>query len=339
MSVQVITPAEAAEFKAKRVSLVESFSDRYGLEANRMMATLRATVIRPDKNGNEASNEQIASFLVVANQHDLNPFTKEIHAFLGKGGAIVCVVGLDGWAKKVNQHPQFDGMDFEQDDEKCTCRMYRKDRTHPVVVTEYHKECVRATEPWASHPKRMLRHKALIQCARIAFSFAGIYDPDEAEAIIANEEIDVTPQRLPDEDGIETGINNAQGRKLVSPVKLRKVVEGLLKAVADKNGKELWAIVNENEMTKDVDSARYIWSKLRSYEARSIHDLMSQTRQYRDGLDIGAWAIELLNRSDTADGLLANYRAIEDAYAENDLTVPEDLQTVFQDRKQALAVP
>jgi len=29
----------------------------------------------------------------------------------------------------------------------------------------------------------MLRHKAMIQCARLAFGFAGIYDQDEAERI------------------------------------------------------------------------------------------------------------------------------------------------------------
>jgi hypothetical protein len=32
-------------------------------------------------------------------------------------------------------------------------------------------------------PKRMLRHKALIQAARIAFGFSGIYDEDEATRI------------------------------------------------------------------------------------------------------------------------------------------------------------
>jgi hypothetical protein len=46
--------------------------------------------------------------------------------------------------------------------------------------------------PWATHPKRMLRHKAMIQCARIAFSFAGIYDQDEAERIIEATVVDVT---------------------------------------------------------------------------------------------------------------------------------------------------
>jgi len=45
-------------------------------------------------------------------------------------------------------------------------------------------ECRRGTGPWQSHPKRMLRHKAMIQCARLAFGYGGIYDQDEAERIV-----------------------------------------------------------------------------------------------------------------------------------------------------------
>jgi hypothetical protein len=74
-------------------------------------------------------------------------------------------------------------MDFEQDEESCTCIIYRKDRSHPIKVTEWMDECKRNTEPWKVSPKRMLRHKALIQCARLAFGYTGIYEPDEAEKI------------------------------------------------------------------------------------------------------------------------------------------------------------
>jgi hypothetical protein len=36
---------------------------------------------------------------------------------------------------------------------------------------------------WLSHPRRMLRHKALVQCARVAFGLAGLHDPDEARRV------------------------------------------------------------------------------------------------------------------------------------------------------------
>jgi hypothetical protein len=42
---------------------------------------------------------------------------------------------------------------------------------------------------------RMLRHKALIQCARYAFGFAGIYDEDEGAKIA--EMRDITPTERP----------------------------------------------------------------------------------------------------------------------------------------------
>ena len=51
--------------------------------------------------------------------------------------------------------------------------------------------------PWKTHPKRMLRHKAMIQCARLAFGFTGIYDQDEADRIVETqrEQVNVTPKQ------------------------------------------------------------------------------------------------------------------------------------------------
>ena len=146
--------------------------------ADELIQTLKATAFK-----GQVTDSQMAALLIVATQYGLSPWTKEIYAFPDKGG-IVPVVGVDGWSRIINQHPQFDGMDFEQDDEGCTCVIYRKDRNHPVRVTEYMSECKRGTAPWMSHPKRMLRHKAMIQCARLAFGYGGIYDQDEAERII-----------------------------------------------------------------------------------------------------------------------------------------------------------
>jgi phage recombination protein Bet len=163
-------------------SLLARVAERYGVDATKMLDTLKNTAFKVKEAGGGVSNEQMMALLIVADQFRLNPFTKEIYAFPDKGG-IVPVVGVDGWSRIINEHPQFDGMEFTSDDASCTCTMYRKDRTHPIVVTEFLAECKRGTQPWQSHPKRMLRHKAMIQCARLAFGFAGIYDPDEAERV------------------------------------------------------------------------------------------------------------------------------------------------------------
>lgn len=144
-----------------------------------LIATLKATAFK-----GQVNDAQMTALLIVAQQYGLSPWTKEIYAFPDKNNGIVPVVGVDGWSRIINGHPQFDGIEFEQSDESCTCIIYRKDRNRPIKVTEYRDECARGTGPWQSHPKRMLRHKAMIQCARLAFGYGGIYDHDEAERIV-----------------------------------------------------------------------------------------------------------------------------------------------------------
>ena len=152
----------------------------------------------------QVTDEQMSALMIIANEYNLNPFTREIYAYPDKGG-IVPVVGVDGWTRIMNEHPQFDGVEFKFSDEKVThkgkncnewieCIITRKDRAKPIVVREYLDEVVRTPSfptPWDTHPKRMHRHKTLIQAARIAFGFSGIYDEDEAERIM---EKDVTAE-------------------------------------------------------------------------------------------------------------------------------------------------
>jgi phage recombination protein Bet len=173
-------------------SVLVDMSSRYGMEPAAFEATLRATVCK----GN-VSREEFAAFLLVAKEYGLNPMTKELYAFPAKGGGIQPIVSIDGWARIINDHPMFDGMDFEDVREgeevvAITCRMHRKDRTRSIEATEYMSECRRSTDVWKTWPRRMLRHKAMIQCARYAFGFSGIVDPDEYERMESVR--DVTPR-------------------------------------------------------------------------------------------------------------------------------------------------
>lgn len=118
---------------------------RLGMDAGTdLMNTLKNTAFK----GGNVTDEQFTALLIVANQYGLNPWTKEIYAFPDKGG-IVPVVGVDGWARIINEHPQFDGMEFSYDKEEaaCTCKIYRKDRKHPTIVTEYMGECSATLNP------------------------------------------------------------------------------------------------------------------------------------------------------------------------------------------------
>lgn len=165
-------------------SVLLTMSERYGMEPQAFEQTLRATVF--PANG---TKEQFAAFLLVAKEYYLNPLLKEIYAFPARNGGIQPIVPIDGWTNIINSNPQLDGIEFDDHLNEhgivtaITCRIFRKDRAHPIVVTEYMDECARSTETWKQWPRRMLRHKALIQCARYAFGLAGIVDPDEAERI------------------------------------------------------------------------------------------------------------------------------------------------------------
>ena len=151
-----------------------------GENGRELVEALKSTAFR-----GQVSDAQMTALMAVANQYGLNPWTREIYAFPDRQNGIVPVVGVDGWSRIINENPAFDGLEFEQTDDSCTCRIYRKDRSHPITVTEYMDECRRDNSPaWKSHPRRMLRHKTLIQCARLAFGFSGIFDQDEADRIV-----------------------------------------------------------------------------------------------------------------------------------------------------------
>lgn len=173
---------EITEYKTKPVSALAILAERLNVDTEKLIATLKNTVFKG------ATNEEMMVLTVVANAYNLNPLVKEVYAFPAKGGGIVPVVSIDGWLRIINDHPQMDGLEtvFVEDGKgellSCTCIIHRKDREHPTKATEYLTECVRATEPWKMK-HRMLRHKAIIQCARIAFGFSGIHDEDEGRDI------------------------------------------------------------------------------------------------------------------------------------------------------------
>ena len=231
--------------------LIERFAERYGVEPTQLMDTLKATAFRTEK---PASNEQMMALLVVAEQYSLNPWTKELFAFPDKQSGIVPVVSVDGWSRICNEHPQFDGVEFRYSDtaeiEWIECIIYRKDREHPTVAREYLAECKRNTSPWNSHPRRMLRHKAMIQAARLAFGFAGIYDKDEAERIIEGEVVASTAPA-----GQDTARLNALAEppepKTQPPITVEEVTQMFTEAQTQDAFDEASSLIGEFKSAKD----------------------------------------------------------------------------------------
>lgn len=129
--------------------------------------------------------------LAASLRHNLSPTGREI--FLAPdpaGGAPLLVVGVDGWSRILNEHKQFAGMRFRESVKLVDgipawieCTMHRRDRRVQTAIREYLCEVRGTSSAWITHPSRMLRHKAMVQCARVAFGLSEIVDADEADRI------------------------------------------------------------------------------------------------------------------------------------------------------------
>lgn len=238
-----------------RASALAVMAEKYHVEPSKLLDTLKNTVFRG------ASNDELLALVVVSNEYGLNPLTKEIYAFPAKNGGIVPVVSIDGWIRMMNDHPQFDGIDYEfQHDEQgrlvsCTSIIYRKDRSHPTRVTEYLNECRRNTEPWKME-SRMLRHKATIQGARVAFGFSGITDEDEARETPGLAAKDVTPKTAaratpldpfaqPSGEAPTIEAETEVVHDVAEPTQEDMLATDLLEAVADSDAENLGSYVEQ----------------------------------------------------------------------------------------------
>ena len=139
------------------------------------------------------SESDLSRLLLAAERLELDPLNGEIYALQSNDdptSPVLLVVSVNGWARILNAHKAFDGIDFEEAAELTdgipnwiACTIHRKDRNFPTTVREYLCEVKGENGAWLTHPRRMLRHKAMVQCARVSFGLVGIYDHDEATKI------------------------------------------------------------------------------------------------------------------------------------------------------------
>lgn len=184
-------PTTQEQILTAQNDVVYALAEDYGMTPDVLYDTLKRTVFSAARN-----DAEFYSLCLVARQYGLNPLLKEIYAFPAKGGGVVPLVGIDGYVAMANRQPDFDHAEFRYSD--CTvaagvakaapewieCAIWKKGHAGPTVAREYLEECYRQTEPWRTHPRRMLRHKAFCQAVRLAYGFSGVYsDVDEAESV------------------------------------------------------------------------------------------------------------------------------------------------------------
>ncbi len=109
-------------------------------------------------------------------EYRLNPRADELDLVQFEEGCWQVFITVNGWAKLINAHPAFCGIEFSEASELeegvpiwMGCAIYRTDRVKPIEVKEYFTEMKTEHAAWQQMPRRMLRHRAMQQCARLAF--------------------------------------------------------------------------------------------------------------------------------------------------------------------------
>lgn len=227
--------------------------------------------------------------------------------------------------------------------EYCDLTIYRwndvaKLRAEFPVRVRFAEVCGTTWDKDAKAPKVNARwSKAPVQMTVKCGEAAGLREafPDELGGQMTVEEmegqrqlIDVTPR---EEAGNET-IPDSTGK--IAPKRLRVVVEGMLEAVAKNDAAALQRVDSELNNEQQL----FVWGELRSWERASIKKLMDSSayKIAKSGLDLPAWSVEAIRTARDPAALQTAYTAIEEAFAENDVEVPLDIQTMHTDRKAEL---
>ena len=125
----------------------------------------------------EVPAKTILALLRTMQHWHLDPLKEEIGFTQYEDGNWQVFISIDGCSKLLNEHGQFNGLVFNQADtfiegvpEWMECSIYRRDRIMPITVREYFVEVRNTNDLWQKMPRRMLRHRALQQCVRLAFA-------------------------------------------------------------------------------------------------------------------------------------------------------------------------
>lgn len=336
------TPTDNTQVTVRpTASLIVKFASKYGVDADKLMSTLKATAFKTKKGDPEVSNEQMMALLIVADQYHLNPFTKELFAFPDKKAGIIPVVSVDGWSRIINEHPAFDGLEFvmstdilnHAEHKDCPAWIetviYRKDRSHPIRVKEYLDEVYRepyksadgyvVPGPWQTHTKRFLRHKSLIQCSRIAFGFAGIYDQDEAERILETDTRIVATQPL---QGATRGEQAKDAlKRTATPTQTAKPATT---AVQPEKTAEGQAAKNDSlpETKPEVPRETTV--------EKGVPETLS-------AVQLAERCIALLNSAKTMKDLRSKWDKVIDDYVFQDIEIPQEVENRFHMMKEQLS--
>ncbi|MGT2729449.1 phage recombination protein Bet [Streptococcus phocae subsp. salmonis] len=181
-----------------------------------------------------ASKEELAFFLALAHERNLNPFLKEVYFVKFNGSPAQTIVSKDVFMKIAESHQEYDGFEAgvvvetkegELVERKGAllgtkdtliggwCKVYRKDRSRPIEVQISVKEFGKNQSTWKTMPANMIRKTAIVNALREAFpgTLRNMFTEDDT--LLSRETKDVTP---PETNSLDDLIDTQNENKDVS---------------------------------------------------------------------------------------------------------------------------
>ena len=177
----------------KQISLLElpDFYHRLMVEAAMFIGIKEAEFLMWLNHQAGITQMNAITLCLAITQYGLNPFLGEIILISQKEMSQleapqasqqlpkIAFITVVGWNKIINAHPQFCGIQFIESVELgngfpswIECVIMRRDRELPITVREYLIEVTTEESNWQTTSIRMLRYKAMAQCARLAFGIS-----------------------------------------------------------------------------------------------------------------------------------------------------------------------
>lgn len=159
---------------------------------------------------NNVTDQEVMSFMMLASHNKLDPFLKEVYLVKYRDKPAQMIVSKEAFMKRADSNESYDGFEagiiVERDgqivDEVGSimlptdkliggwAKVYRKDRSKPVISRISLKEFSKGQSTWNAMPATMIRKTAIVNALREAFpqNLGAMYTEEEQQP--AN---DVTP--------------------------------------------------------------------------------------------------------------------------------------------------
>jgi len=185
--------------QGQTTSLTEWFAEQIGCSPVKYKQSLTKAL-------GDIDQESLLSALSIAKELGLNPIGGDIYVLNGR-----TIISFQGWTKLITSRPDFDGLETSFSEKEVNIeglnqkvpefvevKIWRKGVNHPTVIREYMIEAYQSrSQPWRKYPRRMLRHKGVIQCARLTFALRAVgedFDDDGVISVIETPEAQSQPQ-------------------------------------------------------------------------------------------------------------------------------------------------